>query len=185
MIKKCICVLLIVCMAASTSVSCNLDRIASKELQGTESVLLDFLYVGASIQDLKASLGSIGGMEIDLKQYSLSWDNWLYAFEAVDYLCLAHTDYSQSGELVIDAYALYETEGNLAEWVGNKPLLRSFVESYKTQQSSPFQIYCGYWGMNYSEDEYIYFLDTPGVVIYNKVEHNEDALRVVTVECSN
>lgn len=91
-------------------------------------------------------------------------------------MVLIHTDYVDK-ELVIDAFAIYDiNESDLIEYDGTLPVYQSQLSAYKNDQFFPD--YIGFWGMNYDEDTYVYFLDTGGLLFYNS---SENSIKIVDI----
>ncbi len=107
---------------------------------------------------------------MDLAALDLDNEGWLFAFADDEGTLLIHTaDDCDDDGYTIGAYALYDGEGALIAWEGSMPVALAQAEAYlRDADHGPFPQYIGYWGENYDETVYVYFLDRCGFFLFDR-----------------
>lgn len=147
---------------------------AAPEVPEAVPVPASIATLGETVDAVRDRYLARGGQEIDLAARDLDNDGWLFAFADDEGTLLIHTadDYDDDG-YTIGAYALYDREGALIGWEGSAPVALEQAEAYlQDADHAPFPQYIGYWGENYDESVYVYFLDRCGFFLYDQWDNS-------------
>ena len=132
--------------------------------------------IGESIDNVRKSFLCSGGKEIDLSRVQLDYDNWLFAYSDEEAIVLIHTDY-QDSILCVGQYAQFSKQKKLQAWDGSKPISEQSILDFESRKDGIlFYDFVGYFGENYDEDTYVYFLQECGFVLYNSMENSVNVI---------
>lgn len=126
--------------------------------------------LGDPLTAIAEKVEQLHGTETDISVNGLDYDGWLHLFKTDSLLLLCH--FNEADE--VDMFAVYEGEA-LTSYGGTEPVSMDVFIRFDPEKSS-FPEYVGYWGENFSEDEYVYFMDTPNVILYDTTEQTANAV---------